>query len=781
MNKRISIVLLSLLLVNVFTAVEISASDYLTLSEIVPTSDYGLFANDIAKFRVVVTNPSSNTEVRTDRVIITTSPQVASFAPITVTLDPGASKTIDLQFQSQTTGQITISALVEGSSAPPKTNNQIHYYNFGTKIDILKSDYYPVGSDNVIKTVSIISNGGGETVEFEVNMKLINTYGTFITLTPDVNVTMSSGEFPPSTMGVSPTYLNMPPGAQATIISSHTLTSTSPTGPWTAEIEVKPRLLQAPVRRSTDTTNVRSPDVKMKLNAVEIYELGQSMKFYIDLQNDSGVTAYIEDLTLKMFDSTQIDKLKGNVVVKMEGQLGTSLYGITIPISETKKISVEIALDKSMIDQFTQSTYWSPNEQYTLKAEANIRGRTSPLVDTKAVSLQPFNPPVRVAVKTPPTFQKDERNIITVILTNTTQNPISNMTVRFGITGPQGEKIVPVPSELIGVNLESSIWGGTTFGNIKEINLEIIPKNEGIHNLEYAFNENLEFNPTPIDFYVSAVPSNHSIQVEPVTLTSNQYVIGAPVTFPITIANRGTFSEYYNAYVEVRSRDGAVFEGRYDISNGNLRPGESTTKNVSIMTTPPNGVGLGEKTAKVYVEYHTTPTITEVPFSVISPPGTTFTAISTEIGTVTVGEQKVMRVTVTNNHEDRRNYNVLITADPNLGFTRSSWGWDVGPGESKVAEFLFQPRSESVGPQVVQIFVNSRPQANAQFLVISKLEAEKKETEGTIFKMTSNTILILVAIVALIVVVVFFMKSRKKVPAGPRPSQQIESRRTRMA
>jgi hypothetical protein len=355
------------------------------------------------------------------------------------------------------------------------------------------------------------------------------------------------------------------------------------------------------------------------------------------------------------------------------------------------------------------------------------------------------------------------------------------MKIAFGVRGPQKEKIVPNPSELIGVNLEASLWGGSTLGNIKEIQAQIVPVNEGLHTLEYAFGDEKEFNPTGVQFYVSAIPANHNIMVEPVSLPTNQYVIGSPVTFPITIANKGTYSEYYNAYVEVRSRDGSVFDGKYDIGNGNLEPGEATTKTVSIITTPPNGIGLGEKSAKVYVEYHTTPTITEVPFSVISPIGTTFTAISTDISTVTVGEQKVLKVTVTNNHNDRRHYTVTIVPDPNLGFTRAEWDWDLAPNETKDAEFLFQPRSESVGAQVVQIFVNSRQQANAQFLVISKVEAEKQKTEGQIFNLTTNTILIIVVFIAVGIVGYMFIRGRKKVPQGPRASQQIESRRGRMA
>ena len=95
-------------------------------------------------------------------------------------------------------------------------------------------------------------------------------------------------------------------------------------------------------------------------------------------------------------------------------------------------------------------------------------------------------------------------------------------------------------------------------------------------------------------------------------------------------------------------------------------------------------------------------------------------------------------------------------------------------------EFPFQPRSESVGAQVVQISVNSRTAPSAQFLVLSKVEAEKQKTEGQIFNLTANTIIIGVVLIALIVVVIFFLRGRKKVPQGPAPSKQIEARRLRI-
>lgn len=777
--KQLGIILILFMAMNLFAVVDVSASDPLVIKSIVVTSEKGLFVGDISKFRITVEN--NNSEVRSDVILVTLSPQVSSFTPINLTVEGKTTKYLDLQFQSQNTGPVTITTSVQGSGVPSVINNEINYFNYGVSTNILEENYYPVSDSNKKMTViSTVSNNGTQSVDFVVTLKLIDSRGSLKILVPK-SIAMSSGT-PPSPIPTNSQFnITLLSGAQATITSEYVLTSSDPTGPWTNEIVVQPTLYATPARKDSDQTNVMSPDVSLDLEAVGIYELGKSMVFSVRVTNNSDVEAYIEELTVQLLDSKQIDKLKGNVVVKMDSKLGTSMYGVRVPISEARRIPITIELDKGLTDSITNYPYWDADEQYTIQVTAYIRGRDAPLPATQNVALQPFNPPVKVFVKTPSTFKKNEKNTITVVLTNTTENPINNMVIRFGVTGPQEEKIVPDPSQLVGVNLEPAIWGGTTYGNIKEIKLAIVPRNDGMHKLEYAFNDNMDFNPTPIEFYVSAVPPNHNVQLDPTpTLASNQFVIGNPITFPISIVNKGTYSEYFSASVDVTSADGSFKEGTLDIGNGNIEPGEVTARTVTIPTTDPLGVGLGDKTAIIKIRYNDMESTYQVAFSVISPFGTNFTAVPTYDDSITVGEQSIMRVTLTNNHDYRAHYNIVISPDPNLAFTRTSDGWDLGPAETKIFEFPFQPRSESVGSQVVQVRVNSQVAPNAQFLIISKVEAEKKATEGKIFDMTWNTIIGIVAVIVIIAVVIMVFRSRRKQPAQIKPSQQYNTRRARL-
>lgn len=776
MNK-LSIFLMCILITSMIPVQLVTASVPIEVTDIIVTTSRGRFVGEITDFKITFNNP--NTETRTDNVRISFSPEVENSKLFSVTLGPEETKTLEgYSFRSYQTGQITINVnVVSGGS---RTYNEIWYYDFSTSINIDKAEYYPAqAGSNIMNTLVVVTNNGTQSVEFMVSLSLTDSQGSSAHNLIPKSISMTSGSPPSPIPSTSQFNITMPAKSTASINCEYEIKSTDPTGPWTGTVKVQPVLFTTPTLERNDQTNLFSPDVTIEVNAKGIYEIGKKMSFVITMTNGSKVQAEIESLLIEMFDSRNFERLRGHASVWIDGEFTRVKNGIKLNPGEVKPMTVEIEINKGDQDEYDDAPYWDPAKQYSLKVTGDVKGRTDLIVKSLPVSLSAFSPNVKVDIVPPIIWELNKPNTVTVRIINTTSKPITNMVANFLVHNSEGIKRDVAPSNIIGINLESASFGGTPNGNLYAQEVVVIPRDEGQHKLYYSFNENEQFagdleKVSYLAFTVTSRPTQHSLVFEPAPVPKQtQVVFGSPVEVPIKIANKGTFSEYYEIYADVLTGgDAPQFIRRFEIASGTLEPGEDsgTRLMLTIPTAGNTGVGRGFKIAEIKINYKGSTTPATVPFEVISQLGTRFNATADPPEGVNVGKQSVLRINVTNLHDEKMHYNITVDPPPGLGFIDFAESVEANPsgqqGSTQTVEFPFTPIEGSLGTNTVIWRINGQQQSNARIYVETVQETAVREKESSF--LNNSTILILIVAIFVILVGIFiwrtFFHKKKEVP-----------------
>jgi len=784
-------------------AYPVKALDSLVIDQITVTGTTGshLFVGDICTFQINLSNPNPAGTLKSDRIIVTLTPQVDTFDTITKTIDGSQADRIELQFQSWTTGPVDITAKIEGQdwSNPLYLKTvTVNYYNFATSIDIQEDKYYPTEpSLKTIKTTSIVENNGNDAVEFTLSYLLKDSKGVSHPLipcpAPCVAISMSPSGTPPAQIPTTPQFnITIPAGSRAVITSQYIINVGDPTGAWEAKITVKPSGLTQPKKEASDSTNVMAPQVDMQISSVGVYKLGDDMKFRVLLVNGSDVEAVIEELKIEMFDANSFEKLKANVPVRMSygatsEKLGMKAYGISVGIGRTEAVEVSIELEKDRTDGFNGEIFWDPKQKYTLKVTGIVQGATSPLVQTKEIELSPFDPDLKVSVKGPLMYKTNQTNDVYIRLINAKATPVTNMVLSFYVLDPDGVKITPNPSEVIGINIEGATYGGTTGGNMFETVFRFTPTQEGTHVLKYCYDDNKLYDHSE-QFYVSTKPESSYLAIKPEpSLPRLNYELGSKVVFTLDIYNDGTSTERYTYSATITTVDGGVKMGTFTGGSDTILPGETQkAKTIEVPTSGTYGLQRGNFIANVELEYDGDNLKPEqsypVMFKVIAPSGRNFTVNPPSYDkNVVIGNDATIKVYVVNNQNDTAHFDFQVMAtNSELGFGPTTAEADVEAGGTYEASFVFHPREGAIGRNVVRIIVNGK-EVIAEFNVITQSEQATIEAEESFW--VKSTSLIIIAVVGIAVILGgiyiyrrFFGGKKKRQQEAPRERYQARGR-----
>ena len=776
MNKLATVAIMFLLMASVMPVQVFSASVPIEVTDIIITTSRGRFVGEITDFKITFNNP--NTETRTDNVRITFSPEVENSKLFSVTLGPEETKTLSgYSFRSYQTGRISITVSVVGGSS--RTYNDIWYYDFASSINIDKAEYYPSqDGTNKMQVLAVVTNNGTQSVKFMVSLSLTDSRGSSAHNLIPKSISMTSGT-PPSPIPTTQQFtITIPSKATASITCEYAINDTDVTGPWTADIKVQPTLFTTPIVEQSDQTNLFAPDVTMDVNAKGIYEIGKKMTFIVTLTNGSKVVAEVESLLIEMRDSRNFERLQGHAGVWIDGEFGRVKNAISLNPGQVKPVTVEIEINKGDKDEYEDAPYWDPAKQYTLLVTADVKGREDDLVKQLPVSLSPYSPNVTVDIIPPVSWELNKPNTVTLKIINGTSKPITNMVARLLLHNYEKAKRDVVPQEIIGINLESASFGGTPDGNVFEQEITVTPREEGQHKLYYSFNENEQFTGdleqvSFLEFTVTSKPLQHNLAFEPTPVpTQEQVVYGSPVTVPIKLVNKGTYSEYYQLYADILTGgDAPQFIRRIEIGTGTLEPGEDsgTRHTLTIPTAGTSGIGRGYKVAQITVSYKGSTTAPTVPFEVVSQMGTRFNATADVASGVNIGQQSVLRINVTNLHDEKMHYNITIDPPPGLGFIDFSESLEINPsgsqGSTQTVEFPFVPIQGSLGSNQVIWRVNGQQQANVKVYVETLEETEVREKEQGFL---SNNMILIIGAVIVLAIVGLYIYSRSKKKEAPR-------------
>ena len=737
-KKMALIIFLNLLLfVEIFGAMEVYATDELTLGDIQTEKD-NYIAGEQAKISIVITNTADTTKQGTISVKVTQGSIILLDESSPVSIAGGDNVERTYTFTAFDAGKCDITVKL-GSQT--KTE-EIEYWNFETNILINAGTFYPFAGDKLQYIVNV-TNLCGKTVEFRMVSDLITSQNFYIDRI-EQTFELSAGSSISLPSGL-PSSVPLPPGVSGAYYE-YVFKTGDPKGTWKLKVAVFPTSALDAIVEKEKQFGVSAPSIDVKSDVMDIdsqgdqvpkfYDLGKDMEFNLGFKNLIEKEMYV-DYAIYIYNKKNV-KLYENQYYSLKLQPkeysdSEKIIPVKIPISSTWEVG-----------------------DYRLVVMASVEASDFSIVKNYDFTLRYSEPNLTKRVETPSEVLVGVDNNIRIVIVNNDVTDSDPFDLHIVIKDPDGEVIKSFKKS--SVVLQGKFESGCTL----PIEFTLRPQQTGTYNIYVVINSNYE-SPTVLSFTAKVTTITHSVSIKKFSVSPQSVERGGTASVDFELENQGSVPESvrYSIFVEG--------SGVIDSNIKSILPGESVRGSATIQT---KDLGFGEREIKIAIEYSEKEG-EQTRYLTISPPDAlqgTFDFSINSPGRIIVGKESEFAVNIKNKLDIRdfpedvkegdliRNYNISVVYP--AGVT----------GESQTSVQVAYKGSQTVHLKLIahqggdnfRIYVNVNGEEKS-FVIQAVTE---RQEEKFIEKERKNLIVGGIVIFFIILGIVGFFKLRKKSASG---------------